>query len=58
MPFLKTVLTPRLSFFLRELHCVNSDISIQETHGLLHYSGVHPLYISGHAQLDRVLDEA
>ena len=42
----------------RELHGVNSDFSVQEAHGILHHPGVHTLRVSGHAQLDRVLDEA
>lgn len=42
----------------RELHSVDSDVSIQEAYGLLHHPGIRTLRISGHAQLDRVLDEA
>ena len=42
----------------RELHSADGDVSVQEAHGLLHHPGVHTLRVSGHAQLDRVLDEA
>lgn len=49
-----------LSFvpFLRKLYGVDSDVSVQEAHGLLHHTGVYTVRISGHAQLDCVLDEA
>ena len=51
-------LTRSLVLSLRELHSTDGDISVQEAHGLLRHPGVHTLCISGHAQLDRVLDEA
>lgn len=52
------VLTHYLVLSSRELHSVDGDVSVQEAHGLLYHSGVHTLRISGHAQLDCVLDEA
>ena len=52
------VLTRSLVLSSRDLHGVNSDFSVQEAHGILHHPGVHTLRVSGHAQLDRVLDEA
>lgn len=53
-----TILTSSLVLCSRELHSVDSDVSVQEAHGVLRHPGVHTLRIFGHAQLDRVLDEA
>lgn len=47
-----------LNFYDRELHRTNSDFSIQASHGISHHPGVYTVCIPGHAQLDRVLDEA
>ena len=52
------VLTQYLVLSSRKLHSVDGDFSVQEAHGLLHHPGVHTLRISGHAQLDCLLDEA
>ena len=46
-----------LPFSSRELHIVNSHLSFQAPHGVLHHPGVYTMCIFGHAQLDRVLDE-
>ena len=40
----------------RKLHRAHSDVSLQAPHGVLHYPSVYTLCISGHAQLDRILD--